>query len=147
MTYKPVLGWVYKVLSCQFLINICKMQGLMYRCHVNKTLPTYLPTYINQSRYKDGLLFSLICHAFARHWYQVRTDSLSYWWLNIICSACQAIPSCWKRSFRHSTDPLQTSCDVTVCFRTLSSKNVLWHHVMLARDLVRVKDLVWQCGQ
>ncbi len=24
MTYKPVLGWVYKVLSFQYLINICK---------------------------------------------------------------------------------------------------------------------------
>ncbi len=31
-----VLGLVYKILSCQYLINIYKVQGLMYTRHVKK---------------------------------------------------------------------------------------------------------------
>ncbi len=32
----------------------------------------------------------------------------------------------------HSTDPLQTSCDVTVSFWALSLKNILWYPAMSA---------------
>ncbi len=44
VTYKPALGSVYKVLSCQYLINICKCQGLIYTSHINnKKKNSYLP--------------------------------------------------------------------------------------------------------
>ncbi len=35
------MGWVYNVLSYQYLINICKFQGLMHTSHVNNNVPTY----------------------------------------------------------------------------------------------------------
>ncbi len=44
VTYKLVLDWVYKILSCQYLINICKFQGLMYTGYANKKYLQYIPT-------------------------------------------------------------------------------------------------------
>ncbi len=58
------------------------------------------------------------------------------------CAVCQTAA---RGHSAHSTDPLQTSCDIIVSLRALSLKNILWHHAMSAKGLVRVKkDLLWQ---
>ncbi len=47
VTYNSILGWVYKVHSCQYLISICKLQGLVYTNHVNKQIPNYPPVLLD----------------------------------------------------------------------------------------------------
>ncbi len=52
---------------------------------------------------------------------------------------CQASALLWQPKLPqevlpHSTDPLQTQCDIIVSFRALSSKTWLWHRAMLARS-------------
>lgn len=69
MTFKSVLAWVYQVLLCQYMKNICTYQGMVYTSHISKN---YLPTYNHLqvlSDLHDGshfYLISAICTCFIK---------------------------------------------------------------------------------
>ncbi len=49
------------------------------------------------------------------------------------------LSNCARGLSAHSIDSLQTSCDITVCYQDLNSKNILWCHALSATGLVRYK--------